>query len=293
MIYAFEGIEVSLPYMPLAARRALDGVGRKLSLDGWLSLSLSDREALVLAGSAEAVDAETAAGVLARAVPLALAIEPSPDPPADAPPPALSTALGAARPLDAASWQALAPLARYALAKSAGKAEKLAAAYDELVAPRFAHLGDGGEARMVDVGAKAPSARRAVATARVRTTPAVLDALASSSVPKGDVFAAARIAGIMAAKRTPELIPLCHGIALTRVEVSFAVERAESAIDIWATAEAVDRTGVEMEAMVAASVAALTIYDMLKSADRWMTIEEVKLVEKRGGKSGDVTRPER
>jgi cyclic pyranopterin phosphate synthase len=144
---------------------------------------------------------------------------------------------------------------------------------------------------MVDVGPKPQTARRAVAAARVTTTREALDAVTAGSSPKGDVFAAARIAGIQAAKRTPELIPLCHGLALTRVEVDFRVDSAACAIDVRAAAEAVDRTGVEMEAMVAASVAALTIYDMMKSADRWMTIERVELLEKSGGKSGPVSRP--
>ena len=151
--------------------------------------------------------------------------------------------------------------------------------------PPLAHLTSSGEARMVDVGAKAVTRRRAVASARVQMSAAVLERLVSGDAAKGDVLAVARVAGIQAAKRTPELIPLCHTIALTRVEVSFEIDRRGSAVAIRASAEAVDRTGVEMEALVAASTAALTIYDMLKSVDRWMTITDVRLEEKTGGKS--------
>jgi cyclic pyranopterin monophosphate synthase len=145
------------------------------------------------------------------------------------------------------------------------------------------HLTDEGDARMVDVGAKDVTARRAVARARVHMSPETFQRLASGDTPKGDVLAAARIAGIQASKRTSELIPLCHLIALTRVEIAIRLEGGIAIVD--ATAEARDRTGVEMEAMVAASTAALTLYDMLKAIDRGMTFD-VALVEKTGGKTG-------
>ncbi len=137
---------------------------------------------------------------------------------------------------------------------------------------------------MVDVGDKPPTPRRAVATAFLRMEAATAKALAQGATPKGDVLATARIAGIMAAKRTPDLIPLCHAIALTRVAVNLHVN--DDGVSIEAVAEARDRTGVEMEAMTAASVAALTLYDMLKGIDRGMTIESVRLDEKSGGRSG-------
>jgi molybdenum cofactor biosynthesis protein MoaC len=150
------------------------------------------------------------------------------------------------------------------------------------------HLNEAGEVHMVDVGAKAPTLRRARAEAEVKLGPDTLDRLRRGDAPKGDVLATARIAGIQAAKRTPELIPLCHQIALTRVELS--LDLFEGGVRVTATAEAFDRTGVEMEAMVAASVAALTLYDMLKGVERGISYS-VRLVEKTGGRSG-TWRPE-
>lgn len=149
--------------------------------------------------------------------------------------------------------------------------------------PQLTHLTRDGNAHMVDVGAKDVTARRAIARARVRMNRDTFERLVSGDTPKGDVLAAARIAGIQAAKRTSELIPLCHMVSLTRVEVTINLDGGVAVID--ASAEARDRTGVEMEAMVAASTAALTIYDMLKAVDRGMSFD-VCLVEKTGGKSG-------
>jgi cyclic pyranopterin monophosphate synthase len=148
------------------------------------------------------------------------------------------------------------------------------------------HLNDRGQAHMVDVGGKAVTERTATASALVRLSAETADRLAAGTVPKGDVLAVARIAGISAAKRTDELIPLCHRVALTSVEVELRVDRDRAAVEISATARALDRTGVEMEALVAASVAALTIYDMLKGIDRGIEIASVFLVEKAGGRSG-------
>jgi cyclic pyranopterin monophosphate synthase len=146
------------------------------------------------------------------------------------------------------------------------------------------HLTATGEAHMVDVGAKEITARRAVARARVTMNAETFQMLSDGNTPKGDVLATARIAGISAAKRTSELIPLCHVIALTRVEIAITLE--SGMVTIEATAEARDRTGVEMEALVAASTAALTIYDMLKAIDRNMSFD-VCLISKSGGRSGD------
>jgi cyclic pyranopterin phosphate synthase len=151
------------------------------------------------------------------------------------------------------------------------------------------HLDARGEARMVDVAHKDITLRHALARARVRMSPATLARLRSGKTPKGDVLATARIAGIQAAKRTSELIPLCHAIALTRVEIK--IDLAASGVTIDARAEARDRTGVEMEAMVAASTAALTLYDMLKGIDRSIAFD-VALLEKSGGKTGTWTRAE-
>jgi len=139
---------------------------------------------------------------------------------------------------------------------------------------------------MVDVGAKAETEREAVAAGRVRMKPETLRLLREGNLPKGDVLGAARVAGIMAAKRTSELIPMCHPIMLTHVSLEFAFDEAAAAVDIRATTRCKGQTGVEMEALTAASVAALTIYDMAKAVERGMVIDNVRLLEKRGGKSG-------
>jgi cyclic pyranopterin monophosphate synthase len=142
----------------------------------------------------------------------------------------------------------------------------------------FSHLDHVGAARMVDVGEKAVVRRAATAAGRVRMAPETVALLREKALPKGDALNTARIAGVMAAKRTPELIPLCHGLNLTAVDVVFEV--GEEEVGIVATARASDRTGVEMEALTAVSVAALTIYDMCKAVDKEMEIGEIKLIEK-------------
>ncbi len=156
------------------------------------------------------------------------------------------------------------------------------------MSPKLTHLNERGEVHIVDIGGKPVTARRAVARATVEALPETVAAIAGGTLKKGDALAVARIAGIMAAKKTSELIPLCHPIALNRVEVE--ITSAGGTITILATAETSDRTGVEMEAMTAASVAALTLYDMAKGIDRAMRISTVELVEKSGGKSGDFRR---
>jgi cyclic pyranopterin phosphate synthase len=149
---------------------------------------------------------------------------------------------------------------------------------------KLTHLDSQGAARMVDVGGKPETARSATATGRIRMSPQALDAVREGSGPKGDVLAAARIAGIMAAKKTGELIPLCHPLSLDAVQVEFAFE--SDAVRATARASLTGRTGVEMEALTAASVALLTIYDMAKALDKGMVIDGVRLLEKTGGKSG-------
>ena len=163
-------------------------------------------------------------------------------------------------------------------------------------ADKLSHLDAQGNARMVDVSGKPETAREAVAEATVVMEAATWALVAAGKTAKGDVLAAARIAGIMAAKRTPDLIPLCHPLLLSQVDVTFDARPAtkgKTALLILAVARCAGQTGVEMEAMTAASVAALTVYDMCKAVDRWMTIREVCLLEKRGGKSGTVRRPGR
>ncbi|BAM01488.1 MULTISPECIES: cyclic pyranopterin monophosphate synthase MoaC [Caldilinea] len=149
------------------------------------------------------------------------------------------------------------------------------------------HLDSAGHATMVDVGDKAVTTRTAVAAGEVRMAPTTLAAIREGTAPKGDVLAAARIAGIMAAKRTPDLIPLCHTLLLTKVAVDFEIDEAESRVLITATVRCNGQTGVEMEALTAVSVAALTLYDMAKALDKGMIIGNIRLLEKQGGKSGD------
>ncbi|WP_374547695.1 cyclic pyranopterin monophosphate synthase MoaC [Rhodoblastus sp.] len=158
--------------------------------------------------------------------------------------------------------------------------------------PGLTHLNEAGEAHMVDVSAKPRTEREAVARGAVVMAPETLALCLSGQAKKGDVFATARIAGIMAAKRTHELIPLCHPLNLTKVEVEIAADSALPGLRVSARAKVLGETGVEMEALTAVSVACLTIYDMLKAADRAMRIEGVVLAEKTGGKSGDYFRAE-
>jgi cyclic pyranopterin phosphate synthase len=154
----------------------------------------------------------------------------------------------------------------------------------------LSHLDEAGAARMVDVSGKSATARTALAGGTVHTTAEVLGLLASHGLPKGDALATARIAGIMGAKRTPDLIPLCHQVALSGVDLEF--ELAESSVHIRATARTTDRTGVEMEALTAVAVAGLTLHDMIKAVDPAATLNSVQLIRKDGGKTGTWTRPE-
>jgi cyclic pyranopterin phosphate synthase len=151
---------------------------------------------------------------------------------------------------------------------------------------KLTHFDQDGAAHMVDVGAKSVTERMALAKGEIRMSAETLALIKQGRAKKGDVLGVARLAGIMAAKKTPDLIPLCHGIALASVQIDFSLDEQANRISIAATCKATDRTGVEMEAMVAVSVAALTIYDMCKSADRSMRIGDIRLTRKTGGKSG-------
>jgi cyclic pyranopterin phosphate synthase len=154
----------------------------------------------------------------------------------------------------------------------------------------FTHLDDKGRVRMVDVTEKAATVRTAVAGAEIRMRPDTFELIRDQKVKKGNVLETARIAGIMAAKRTPDLIPMCHPLNLTHVQIDFLPDEKAYAIGIRASVRAVDQTGVEMEALTAAAVAALTIYDMCKAHDREMSISGLQLLEKSGGKSGTYKR---
>jgi len=153
----------------------------------------------------------------------------------------------------------------------------------------FTHLDESGAARMVDVSDKEVTARQAVATGRVLVSEEVVALLRGEGVPKGDALGVARVAGIMAAKKTPELVALCHPLAISGVTVDLAV--ADDAVEITATVKTTDRTGVEMEALTAVSVAALNLVDMVKAVDKAATITDVRVESKTGGKSGDWERP--
>lgn len=155
---------------------------------------------------------------------------------------------------------------------------------------RFTHIDTEGKARMVDVSEKPQTSREAVASGVVRMKPETLSLLKEQKVAKGDVLQVARIAGIMAAKKTSELIPLCHPLSITSISVDFSLDEGESSVQIETRVKTVGQTGVEMEALTAASAAALTIYDMCKAVDREMVITDVMLLEKRGGKSGEFKR---
>ncbi|MGH3520942.1 MAG: cyclic pyranopterin monophosphate synthase MoaC [Haloechinothrix sp.] len=154
----------------------------------------------------------------------------------------------------------------------------------------LSHIDSTGAARMVDVSGKNSTTRTAVASGVLRTTPEVIRLISTGGLPKGDALATARIAGIMGAKRTPDLVPMCHPIAVSGVEVAF--ELGESEVGVTATVRTTDRTGVEMEALTAVAVAGLTMHDMIKAVDPAATMDGVRLVRKEGGKTGVWTRPE-
>jgi len=417
-VYSFEGLLPDLESPPIAARRALDHAGLRLSVEGWRSLSTDERERVTLAGVPDRIDVESVPGLLRRASPGPQRVNPVVDPDPSSPPEALSRALEPGRTLDARRWSRLRAVDRYALAHTYRRAvarsafSLLGEALDAVVAaaatsdaapitgrrthayspslppmsqpgfegpaagarPRAAsepaangasrppsayqpagyystitppeprealprdrsssrpppprsdapgghdggssstppvnpraesrgpatlppppitfsnHLTAAGEVHMVDVARKPQTERRAVAGGSVRMRPETVARLVGRDAPKGEVLATARIAAIMAAKRTHELIPLCHAVALTHLEVNIDVDPAGSTVHVTAVAEAHDRTGCEMEAMVAVTTACLTIYDMLKGIDRAIVITDVRLLEKSGGRSGHYQR---
>ena len=153
---------------------------------------------------------------------------------------------------------------------------------------KLTHLDEAGRPRMVDVTGKADTARVAVARGLVRMQPETFHLIRQGGIAKGDVLSTAQLAGIMAAKKTPDLIPLCHPILIGNVAIEFSLDEAASTIEITATVESTGKTGVEMEALTAVAVAALTVYDMCKAVDRGMRIENIRLVKKSGGKSGTI-----
>ena len=293
-LFRFDGVDASFDLLPLAARRALDHAGCKLSLEGFRSLSRAEREELVELGSGDAIDVARVATIALGAHPPAERMAPQADPPATAPDDGIMAAFGSSMLIPPASWAALSSLERYALAKvaSSKNAERLAQAYAEIIGQSAfsSHLAPGGGVRMVDVGRKEPSLRRADAESSVRMNAEAFERASRADAPKGDVLGTARVAAIMAAKRTSELIPLCHPLTLTKIDVQLSLNAEARSIDVVVTVECFERTGVEMEALTAASVAALTVYDMLKAFDRGMEIGPTRLTRKSGGRSGDFAR---
>jgi cyclic pyranopterin phosphate synthase len=293
VLYRFDEIDEKLELLPLAARRALDHAGRRLSREGWKSLPLPLRTRIVALGARDVVDVDLVREAVGLAQPAAEAMAELGDPPPDRVPAAVREAFGAELPIGDAVWMQLTAFDRYSLEKvaSRGRPERLRAAHAEIVGSTAVstHLGSGGGARMVNVGPKAPSLRRAVSRTEVTMSGEAFERLRSNDVAKGDVLGVARVAGIMAGKRTSDLIPLCHPLALSKLTVEFELDAEARAVKVVGTVEAFDRTGVEMESLVAVSVAALTIYDMLKSVDRGIVIGPTRLVEKSGGRSGDYS----
>lgn len=289
--YSFDVDAERLELIPLAARRALDRAGRKLALSAWQGLPRSQRRALVDLGSAPDVDVTAVARAVDGADPTPAPIPPLSDPPADAPPAEVVRAFAPHGSLTPAIWTSLSELDRYALAKLAASSdqERQRAAYSEIVGYKqvSTHVQASGGVHMVNVAAKADTRRRAVAETRVSCSPTAFELLSRNAVPKGDVLSTARIAGIMAAKRTSELIPLCHPLALTHLAVDLRLEPEAHAVHVLCTVETLGKTGVEMEALVGVTHAALTIYDMLKAVDRGMQIGPTRLLSKSGGASGD------
>jgi cyclic pyranopterin phosphate synthase len=293
-LFRFDGVDATLDLLPLAARRALDHAGCKLSLEGFRSLPRAEREELAELGSHDEIDVPRVCHIAVGARPPAQTMQASVDPSPLAPDDDLVSAFGDARPIPPGTWSALSPLDRYALAKVArsDNAERRAQAYAEIVGQSSfsSHVAPGGGVRMVGVAAKQPTLRRAEAESRVTMNAEAFERASHHSAPKGDVLGTARVAAVMAAKRTSELIPLCHPLSLTKVDVALSLEPAARAVAIQVVVECIDRTGVEMEALTAASVAALTVYDMLKAFDRGMEIGPTRVTEKSGGRSGDYRR---
>lgn len=290
-LYAFDGIDQRLELLPLAARRALDLAGLRLSREGFLSLAHAERVLLTSAGAEYLVDLGRVARLVSPARPEAAREMPSTDPSPYEVPDEVKQTLGPTRPLPDAVWAALTPLDRYALAKVCAKnsEERIGGAYQEIIGHSAvsSHVAPGGGVRMVDVSAKPATKRRASAGTSIHLGDVAYKRLVDADVPKGDVLGTARLAAILAAKRTSELIPLCHPVPLTHVEVTFETDDARQSLDITCSAETVAPTGVEMEALVGASIAALTVYDMLKSIDRSLTVGPTRLLEKSGGRSGE------
>ena len=291
-IFSFEQADSTLSLLPLCARRALDHAGIKIDLEAYQSLHTERRRQLAALGSRAEVDA-AAVRALAAGLP-ATDISPFLDPPSDTVPEMIERALGGHRPLSGKLWATLSGLERYCLYKVSVKnrPDRVEAAYREIIGARSVstHLKPSGGVHMVSISDKQETMRRARAESSVTMSRTAYDRLTQADVPKGDVLGTARLAGIMATKKTAEWIPLCHPLALQHVDIEFSLDPEGARLHVGCTVEVFARTGVEMEAMVGVSAAALTVYDMLKSLDRALTIGPTRLVEKTGGRSGHFLR---
>ncbi len=290
-VFVFEDVDDTLTLIPLCARRALDAAGIKLSLKDWRSLPLAARQALASAGSAQTVDLAGANRALSFVDPPPPTVTKQGDPPGDYVPADVVLVLGHEHSLSNAVWSELEPLQRWVLVKVArrGNPQRIEQAYNEIVghSADSVHLRPDGSLRMVSVAQKAISERTATAESHVNMSGDAFIRLQKGDNPKGDILTTARLAGIMAAKHTCDLIPLCHPLSITSIEVDCKLVPESNSVTIRTKVVAMDRTGVEMEALVAASIAALTIYDMLKAVDRSMSIGKTRLLSKSGGRSGD------
>ena len=276
-LYDSEGEKRDLATMPIAARRALMIAGEILTPEGWKSLTLGDRRTVVFEGAKANIDRAKIQDITHKANPPSDWGDATGDPPADEPPASLREKLGAERTLEAEQWAALRPLDRFAfeLVANEGPPERLVKFYEGLFrreeAPRPSPAASG-HFRMV-------TTHRATASARVQMRVETLALFLGGDTPPEQMFAMARVAGIQAGKHASSLLPLCYPSPITRVEVVCQADYSLGCVNIKATVEAVEKSGVDTEAMVAASVAALTIGDFAKHVDRAVSITEVQLVE--------------
>lgn len=289
-LFAFDTSDDALSLLPLCARRALDVVGCKLSLSSYQALSVEDRYALARCGSRDVVDPIEVAEVVGRSSGELSSVPPLADPNPEQVPALLEGVLGPTRSIPLKVWRGLSNVERYALVKVAAKGspERIEGCYDEIIGSRqlSTHLRPGGGVVMVSIAGKAETNRLARAESYVAMSRQAFERLSRADVPKGDVLGTARIAGIMACKKTAELIPLCHPLPLQHAEIDLELIAKTAQVRVECKVEVFGRTGVEMEALLGASTAALTIYDMLKSIDRDLVIGPTRLLEKQGGRSG-------
>lgn len=294
-LFDFDTSDPSLHLLPLCARRALDAAGIKLSLAAYQTLSIPDRYALAQCGSEEHINLEQVRLIAGLALGEVSTLPLGLDPDSTGVPLEVSQAFGAQRPIPEKVWQNLSSLERYVLVKvtTRGKPERIQACYEEIIGARqlSSHLQPRGGVTMVSVAGKAETARSARAESFVTMSSEAYERLVRAHVPKGDVLGTARLAGIMASKKTADLIPLCHPLPLQHAEVNFQFIPPRNQVHIECKVDVFGRTGVEMEALLGASTAALTIYDMLKSIDRGLVIGPTRLVEKSGGRSGHYLAP--